>query len=384
MIKDFSFFFPTRIIFGLNTAEKVGEEALEMGLSNIFVVTDENFSRVPIFEKIIGRISDAGINSRIFNKLKGEPDTEIVEEGAAFLRDAETDGILGFGGGSSMDLAKALSVLGTSKGTVDEYMGVNLVREPPLPLIVMPTTAGSGSEVTRVAVLTDHKKKFKGAIVSNLIPPKAVIMDPGFLTTLPPSVIAETGIDALSHAIEAFYSLGSNPISDILAKDAIRRITSNLRALVANPQNVVAAGNMLLGSMLAGAAFLNTGVGNVHALAHALGSYCHISHALSVTVLLPYVMEHNLNACIERFAEMAAAMGANIEGLSLREAARKAVDEVRCLLADVGMPEKMSALQVTDAHFKEMAADAAKSPPYLSNPRRCTVEELVGLYRKAL
>jgi len=384
MVNDFSFFLPTRIMFGLNMAEKVGEEALEMGLSKILVVTDEGFSRVPMFEKIVGRISDTGISYRIFNKLKGEPDIEIVEEGAAFLREAETDGIVGFGGGSSMDLAKALSVLGTNKGTVDEYMGVDLVREPPLPLIVMPTTAGSGSEVTRVAVLTDHKKNYKGAIVSNLIPPKAAILDPGFLATLPPRVIAETGIDALSHAIEAFYSLGSNPISDILAKDAIRRISSNLRALVANPQNVTAAGNVVLGSMLAGAAFLNTGVGNVHALAHSLGTYHHISHALSVAVLLPYVMEHNVNACMDRFAEMAVAMGANIEGLPLREAARKAVDEVRYLLADVGMPEKMSELQVTDAHFKEMAADAAESPPSLSNPRRCTVEELVEVYRKAL
>ena len=216
-----------------------------------------------------------------------------------------------------MDLAKALSVLGTNKGAVGEYIGVNLVKESPIPLLVMPTTAGSGSEVTRVAVLTDHKRKFKGGIVSPLIPPKTAIMDPSFLTTLPPRVIAETGIDALSHAIESFYSLGSNPISDILAKDAIRRITSNLRALVANPQNVGAAGNMLLGSMLAGAAFLNTGVGNVHALAHALGTYHHMSHALSVAVLLPYVMEHNLNACMERFAEMAAAMDANIGGLPL-------------------------------------------------------------------
>jgi len=384
VINDFSFFLSTRIIFGVNTAEKVGQEALEMGLSNILVVTDEGFSKVPIFERIIGRISDAGISCRVFNKLKGEPDTEIVEEGAASIREAETDGILGIGGGSSMDLAKALSVLGTNKGRVDEYMGVNLVREPPLPLIVMPTTAGSGSEVTRVAVLTDHKKNLKDAIVSNLIPPKAAILDPGFLATLPSRVIAETGIDALSHAIEAFYSLGSNPISDILAKDAIRRISSNLRALVANPQNLAAAGNMALGSMLAGAAFLNTGVGNVHALAHSLGAHYHISHALSVAVLLPYVMEHNLNACMERFVEMAAAMGTTVEGLPLREAARKAVEEIRCLLADVGIPKKMSELQVTDVHFKEMAAEAAKSVPALSNPRRCTVEELVDVYQKAL
>jgi alcohol dehydrogenase class IV len=384
VVNDFSFFLSTRIIFGVNTAEKVGQEVLEMGLSKILVVTDEGFSTIPVFERIIGRISDAGISCRVFNKLKGEPDTEIVEEGAAFLRGAETGGIVGIGGGSSMDLAKALSVLGTNRGTVDEYMGVNLVKEPPLPLVVMPTTAGSGSEVTRVAVLTDHKRKLKDAIVSNLISPRAAILDPVFLATLPPKVIAETGIDALSHAIEAFYSLGSNPISDILAKDAIRRISSNLRALVANPQNPAAAGNMALGSMLAGAAFLNTGVGNVHALAHSLGAYYPISHALSVAVLLPYVMEQNLNVCMERFAETAAAMGATIEGLPLREAARKAVEEIRRLLTDVGIPEKLSELQVTDVHFKEMAAEAAKSVPYLTNPRRCSVEELVDVYQKAL
>jgi alcohol dehydrogenase class IV len=384
MMKDFSFFLPTRILFGLNAWERIGEVAREMGFSSIVVVTDEGLSAIPVFQKVIDRISNAGINCRIFSKLKGEPDTEIAEQGAEFLRKEKTDGILGFGGGSSMDLAKVLSVMGTNKGTVDEYVGVNLVKESPIPLLVMPTTAGSGSEVTRVAVLTDHKRKFKGGIVSPLIPPKTAIMDPSFLTTLPPRVIAETGIDALSHAIESFYSLGSNPISDILAKDAIRRITSNLRALVANPQNVGAAGNMLLGSMLAGAAFLNTGVGNVHALAHALGTYHHMSHALSVAVLLPHVMEHNLNACMERFAEMAAAMGANIGGLPPREGARKAVEEVRRLLADVGIPGKMSDLQVTDTHFKEMAADAAKSPPHLSNPRRCTVEELVGVLQEAL
>ncbi|MBW2066250.1 MAG: iron-containing alcohol dehydrogenase [Deltaproteobacteria bacterium] len=384
MTKDFNFILPTRIIFGFNMAEKVGEIVLEMGLTNILVVTDRSFSRLPVFHKLIGRISDAGISHRIFDKLEGEPDTEIAEEGAEFLREAQTNGILGVGGGSSMDLAKALSVLATNKGTVNEYMGVNLVRIPPLPLIVVPTTAGSGSEVTHVAVLTDIKKKLKGAIVSNLIPPQAAIMDPSLLATLPSRVIAETGIDALSHAIEAFYSLGSNPISDILAKDAIRRITSNLRALVVNSQNVSAAGNMMLGSMLAGAAFLNTGVGNVHALAHSLGAYYHISHALSVAVLLPYVMEHNLKACMERFAEMTAAMGTNIEGMSLRESARKAVDEVRSLLTDIGIPGRLSELQVTDTYFRDMAQDAAKSPPSLSNPRRCTVDELMELYRKAI
>jgi alcohol dehydrogenase class IV len=384
MMRDFGFFLPTRILFGCDTGEKVGETVREMGFLNMLVVTDERFSKVPMFQKIIDRISEAGIGCRIFSKLKGEPDTEIVEQGAMFLREAKTDGVLGIGGGSSMDLAKALSVMGTNKGTVDQYIGVNLVKDPPLPLIVMPTTAGSGSEVTRVAVLTDERRKFKAGIVSPLIPPKVAILDPIFLTTLPPRVIAETGIDALSHAIESYCSLGSNPISDLLAKESIRRIFPNLRSLVANPQNMEAAGNMLIASTLAGAAFLNTGVGNVHALAHGLGSYHHIPHGQSVAVLLPHVMEHNLNACMERFADMAAAMGANTGGLSIREAALKAVEEVRCLLADVGIPGKMSELQVTDAYFKEMAADAIKSPPYFSNPRRCTVEELVELYRKAL
>jgi alcohol dehydrogenase class IV len=337
-----------------------------------------SFSTVPVFRR--SSIEFQLDQLQVFN-AEGRTDTES-EQGAEFLRREKTDGILGVGGGSSMDLAKALSVLGTNKGSVGEYIGVNLVKESPIPLLVMPTTAGSGSEVTRVAVLTDHKKKFKGGIVSPLIPPKAAILDPLFLTTLPPPrVIAETGIDALSHAIEAFYSQVPT-YSAIFSKDAIRGCIKS--QLVANPQNVKAAGNMLLGDMLAGAAFLNTGVGNVHALAHALGSYHHISHALSVAVLLPHVMEHNLNACMERFTEMATAMGANIQGLPHREAAWKAVEEVRCLLADLGIPGKMSDLHVTDTHFKEMADDAVTSPPYFSNPRRCTVEELLGVLQRAL
>jgi alcohol dehydrogenase class IV len=383
-VKDFSFILPTRIIFGCNSAQKIGEEAKLLGLSKMLIVTDKNFSKLPIFQTVTGHISDAGLKYRIFSKLTGEPETEIAEEGARFLREEETDGILGIGGGSSIDLAKALSVLGTNEGSVTDYMGVNLVKRHPLPLIAIPTTAGTGSEVTGVSVLTDPEKRFKGAIVSPWVPPKVSILDPVFLTTLPSRVIAETGIDALTHAIEAFYSLGANPISDVLAKESIRRIFLNLRALAANPQNLDAAGNMMLGSLLAGAAFLNTRTGNVHSLSHPLGSYYHIPHGLAIAVLLPHVMAYNLPASMERFAEMAIAMGATVEGLTLREAAQKAVDEVRCLLADLGIPAKMSKLGVTDEHFREMAVDATKIPPYLYNPRRCTVDELIMLYKKAL
>ncbi|MBN2062563.1 MAG: iron-containing alcohol dehydrogenase, partial [Deltaproteobacteria bacterium] len=220
MIRDFMFFLPTRIIFGRNASERIGEIALEMGFANMLVVTDEGFSRIPVFRKIIDRISDAGIRCRVFNRLKKEPDTEIAEQGAEFLKSEQTDCLLGIGGGSAMDLAKALSVLGTNKGKVAEYLGVDLVKKPPLPLLVVPTTAGSGSEVTRVAVLSDRKKKSKAGIVSPFIPPRTAILDPVLLTTLPSTVIAETGIDALSHAIESFYSLGSNPVSDIMAKES--------------------------------------------------------------------------------------------------------------------------------------------------------------------
>jgi alcohol dehydrogenase class IV len=383
-VKDFAFILPTRIIFGAHSAKKIGEEAKKLGFSKMLIIADENFSKLPLFETVTGYISDTGIRYRIFNNLKGEPDTDIAEEGARFLRKEQTDGILGIGGGSSLDLAKALSVLGTNSGSVTEYLGVDLVKEPPVPLIAMPTTAGTGSEVTGVSVLTDPEEKFKGAIVSPLVPPKISILDPVFLTTLPPRVVAETGIDALTHAIEAFYSLGSNPISDVLAKESIRRIFSNLRALTANPQNLDAASNMMLGSLLAGAAFLNTRTGNVHSLSHPLGSYYHIPHGLAIAVLLPHVMEYNLTASMERFAEMAVAMGVNIKQMTLREAAQKAVDEIKCLLADLGVPTNLSKMGVTEAHFREMAMDATKIPPYLHNPRRCTVDELIMLYKKAL
>lgn len=383
-VKDFNFILPTRIVFGANASQKIGEEAKMLGFSKILVVTDENFSKLPVFDTVTGYISDSGLSFRVFKDLKGEPDTEIAETGARFLREAETDGIVGIGGGSAIDLAKALSVMGTNPGAVTDYMGMGRVKKPPLPLIAIPTTAGTGSEVTGVSVLTESQEKFKGAIVSPMLPPKVSIIDPVFLTTLPPRVIAETGIDALTHAIEAFYSLGSNPISDVLAKESIRRIFLNLRALAANPQNLDAAGNMMLGSLLAGAAFLNARTGNVHSLSHPLGSYYHIPHGLAIAVLLPHVMEYNLPACMERFVEMATAMGANVEGMTLRKAAQTAVDEVKCLLADLGIPGNLSTLGVTDEHFREMAVDATKILPYLHNPRRCTVDELIDLYRRAL
>lgn len=384
MINEFNFGFPTRIFFGSNISEKSGEIISKIGLSTLAIVTDKSFSRLPIFNKILDIISDAGISYSVFDELNGEPDISIAGKGAEFIKGSPPDGILGIGGGSSIDLAKALSVTATNEGPVDKYLGVDLVKAPPLPLLVMPTTAGSGSEVTGVAVLHDQTKKIKAGIVSNLIPPQAAILDPEVLTTLPQSVIAETGADAFSHAIESFYSLNANPLSEILAKESIRRIAWNLRALASNPQNINAAENMLLGSMLAGAAFLNSGVGNVHSLAHVLGGYHGTPHGLSVAILLPYVMNQNMNACLEKFAEIAIIMGADTEGLSLRDKAAKAVDEVRCLLADIGIPGKLSEIGVTDFYFEQMASEATKSPTYLRNPKKCSAEEFVGLFREAL
>ncbi|MCX8022762.1 MAG: iron-containing alcohol dehydrogenase [Syntrophorhabdaceae bacterium] len=384
MKKGFRFSLSTRIVFGCNALEGVSDEIKNMGISKILIVTDENFSCLPTFKDMVDKISKAGVAVEIFNRLKYEPDTEIAEEGASFVRGAGCDGVLGIGGGSSIDFAKILALTATNEGPVEGYMGLNKVKNPPLPLIAVPTTAGSGSEVTRVAVLSNHRKKVKGGIVSPYLTPRVAILDPCLLSTLPKKIIAETGIDALAHAVESYYSINHNPISDILAMESIRRIFKSIKNLYNDAGDLLAAEDMMLASTLSGAAFLNTGLGNVHSLAQALGIFYLVPHAVTVAILLPYVMEENLTVCGERFVEIATVIGLDTEGLTSIEAGLKVIDEVKNLLHDIGIPKRLSEIGVTDRFFREVVADAMQAPMYLSNPKQSSMEELIALCERAL
>lgn len=330
-------------------------------------------------EEVINRLGNV-FKISIFDDVEPNPKDITVENGLRLFKEKNCDSILGLGGGSPMDTAKAIAAMSTNPGRINEYCGVGKLKNPAAPLLLIPTTAGTGSEVSRGAVITDSSRNYKMLILSWFLAPKVAILDPKLTVSLPPRTTAWTGVDALTHAIEAYVSTFANPITDIFALGAIRLISANLREAVKNGKNLDARSNMLLGSLLAGVATANARLGNVHALAHPVGGHFDTPHGLTCAVLLPIVMEFNLGAALKKFANIAEAMSKEVKGLSEKEAARKAIEAVRELCVDLEIPENLSELGVNEEAIPQMVKDAAILP---SNPRETTKEDLAKLYKSA-
>jgi len=329
--------------------------------------------------EVIDRLGNVSKIS-IFDDVEPNPKDTTVEKGLGLFKEKNCDSILGLGGGSPMDTAKAIAAMSTNPGKINEYCGVGKLKNPAAPLLLIPTTAGTGSEVSRGAVITDSSRNYKMLILSWFLAPKVAILDPKLTVSLPPRTTAWTGVDALTHAMEAYVSTFANPITDVFALDAIRLISANLRKAVKNGKNLDARSNMLLGSLLAGVAMTNALLGNVHALAHPVGGHFDTPHGLTCAVLLPVVMEFNLEAIPKKFANIAEAMGKEVKDLSEKEAARKAIEAVRELCVDLEVPENLSELGVNKEAIPQMVKDAVILP---SNPRETTKEDLAKLYEKA-
>jgi alcohol dehydrogenase len=292
--------------------------------------------------------------------------------------------VVGIGGGSALDLAKAAGVLMTNLGPATEYVGLELVKKPGKPVICLPTTAGTGSEVTFTAVFTRRADGFKGGINGRMLYPHAAILDPLLTVSCPAYITAITGMDALTHAMEAYTSRAATPISDLNALKAIELIGDNLRPAVAHGENLAAREGMMLGAYLAGLALAQAGVGAVHAMAYPLGAFFDIPHGEANAVLLPYVLEFNLMACPERFAEMAYALAELPDDLTTREAAEACVQEVYALGDDVGIPASLDALKVPRERVPEMAQKAMTvARPIANNPRKVTAADLEQVYQRA-
>ncbi|MGH2354571.1 MAG: iron-containing alcohol dehydrogenase, partial [Chloroflexota bacterium] len=325
--------------------------------------------------------------------VEPDPSIEIVERALDAYGSNGCDLLVAVGGGSSMDTAKACAILATNPGKLRSYEGWEKFQEPPAPLFAAPTTVGTASEVTPFVVITDPEAKFKFTIGSPLAAPRIAFLDPLLVLGLPANVTAATGMDALTHAIESYTSLLSNPISAGLALHAIRLISANLRAGVANSHNLAAMSALLVGANVAGLAFSNTRLGNVHAMAHPLGAFWKIPHGVANALMLPHVMEFNALACPQKMIEVAQAMGEPPETLGLGgrdggavteyEAGLKAAAAVRRLEQDIGIPARLSDLGVDKSSIPEMAADAMKSANIAINPRKTTINELIGLLERA-
>jgi len=374
-----------KILFGDGSLKLLPDEIKLLLGEKIFLVMDDGFSRTTMAEKIVTILKERGLPSILFNKVTPEPEPAWADEGAELARKEKCNLVVGVGGGSSMDVAKAVAILVTNKGKAADYVGLEKVTRPGLPTIMIPTTAGTGSEVTFTAVFTMRKTRSKGGINSRFLYPDLALLDPELTLTLPPDITAATGMDAFIHALEGFTSVQANPLSDTLAREAMATIGNTVRLAVANGNNRSARRNMLMGSLLAGMTLASAGVGACHALAYPLGAFFNIPHGLANAILLPYVMKYNIIGALERYAKVAEILGADTSGLTLREAADVAIDEVSILLEDVGMLKTLGELDIPESSIEEMAEAAMRvERPIANNPRMMTKESAINIYREAL
>ena len=383
--KIISFRSPHLILAGVGSLERLGEEAKALEAKKGLLVTDKGVIASGIVEKIQAVLKREGIVIDIFDKVISDPDIGCAEACIEMAKKGKYDLILGLGGGSSMDIASVASVMCTNPGTVQDYLGVNLVKNPGIPTILIPTTAGTGAEATPNAILTDTEAKLKKAVVSPYILPRVAIVDPLLTLSMPPTVTSSTGIDALTHAIETYTSNNATILSELFSKEAIIRIGRSLRTAVANGNNLEARYDMSIGSLYAGIAITNAGVTAVHALAYPLGGQFNVAHGIANGLLLPYVMEFNVLGDIPKFAAIAQFLGEKVEHFPLLEQAYRAAESVKALYSDLKIPQSLTELGVPGDTIPEMAKAAMNVTRLIANnPREMTVADIERIYEKAL
>lgn len=383
--QSFSINQPTRIIFGVDAVKQLSSLIKELGGSRVFLVVDPGLQKARITGQISAVLDEAKIPYTLYDKVTPEPGLKLADQGLKLAKKNKADCVVGVGGGSALDIAKAVSILLTNGGKAEDYLGLGKIKHKGVPKIMIPTTAGTGAEVTFTAVFINEKTNSKGGMNGDPLYPDAAILDPALTLSLPPHVTAATGIDAFTHALEAFVSTQSHAISDMYAIEALDLISTNLRKAYANPANLEARSAMLLGSLLGGKALATAGVGLVHAMAYPLGGMFNTAHGLANAVLLPYVVEYNIIGCPEKFATVAQIMGYETEGLPLREAAQLAVEAIHQLNADVGIPNSLAALNIPTDKIPEMAKIALTvTRPVENNPRKPSEDDVIAVYEAAL
>jgi len=382
----FDFRSPGVVRFGPGVLAEAGAQAATLGLKNVLLVCDPGIRGLGFVDKALESLKGAGLTASVFEGVDPEPLDTNVAAGLAAFRAAGCDGLVALGGGSSIDVAKAVGAMARNPGVIADYaVGGKPLAQRKAQVVAIPTTAGTGSEVTRFTIITDTVRNVKLLIGHPYLIPEVALVDPALTIPMPPRLTMATGIDALTHALEAYISIKANPISDVFALEAIGLIAGNLRQAWSNGSNADARENMMLGSLLAGLAFGNASVALVHGMARPIGANFHVAHGLSNAVLLAECMQFSMIGAPERFGDIAEAMGEDVDGLSMMDAAQTAVDALQALCDDVGVP-RLCDCGVDEEKFKalaaKMAGDAIASGSPGNNPRRATADEIVDLYMR--
>lgn len=380
MIHQFDFVLPSKIRYGVGMVRCLGEELRLLQAKKVMIITDKGLVKAGLVSKIIELVQAEGLDWIIYDDIEANPKDYNVESAAEEAREQAVDTIIAFGGGSPIDAAKAVVVLTRQGGKVRDYQGKGKIKEDCIPLIAIPTTAGTGSEVTFSSVITDTKEKFKFTIKSPAIAAKVAILDPELTLSVPPLVTAATGIDALTHAIEGYTANCTEPIAEAVGLYAVEYIAGHIVEAVKNGASLEARDHMMMGSLLAGLSFSHADVASVHCMAEALGSLYDAPHGLCNAILLPYVMEYNLPVAEYKYARIARAMG--IDESDNRKAAMKGIDHIKKISKEIGLPG-IKSLNIDQSDFMLLAEMSVKNGSNESNPRTITRDDYIRLFQQA-
>ncbi|WMJ85999.1 iron-containing alcohol dehydrogenase [Anaerocolumna sp. MB42-C2] len=379
---EFMFSIPQNIIFGKSSLKKLPSILDNLPSGKIMILSGRRLEAIGTVKKVTDILDEAGIEHVEFLDIEANPSVETVNAATEAYLNNNTAGIIALGGGSPMDVAKAVGVLAVYGGDITQYEGGGKVPGKIAPIIAIPTTAGTGSEVTAFSVITDKSRNYKLTVFSNELIPAYALLDPELIMSLPADVAAATGIDALVHGIESYLSKAASPFTEAMAEYAIKSIGRNIRRFVADRSDEEAASSMLLGSTFAGIAFNWARLGDVHAMAHPLGGYFDIPHGIANAILLPVVLEYNALADNGKYEVIYHLLKTGKD--KIYQGTNSLVEEVKKLLHELQIPEKLSAVGVMEDKIKDMAKDAMKSGNITVNPRKTEIKDIEMLYRKAL
>ena len=379
---SFNFFVKSNITFGRGAAEQLPELIKKYSMDKVMVVYDGGVKAAGIADQVLAQVEASGASYVIFDKVIPNPTNEVVEEAAVIAKAEKVEGFVAVGGGSSIDLAKAVNVLMTNPGTIDEYGGMNMVKYPCLPLIAIPTTAGTSSEITNVSALIDTKKVIKYVVIDNNIVPSDVIADPEFTRTVPVSVTAATGMDAITHAVESYISNMATPLTEYNSLAGLKILFDNLPKVVADGNDMDAREQMMLGCVITGFGFSNANLGLVHGIAHTLSAHFGLAHGMANATVLPYVMEYNADSCPEKMARMAETIGLKPSG-NPEEDKYLLAHELLKLTKSIGI-QTLSQQGIKEEDFDMLAEDVLHEPVLGFNPKQgITKEDVLAILKKA-
>ena len=381
---NISKFVAPEIIFGRGSLSQLGESAVRIGASKVFLVSDEDVIKAGWVDQALHYLHAAGLETEVFSALTSNPKDCEVTEGVIRYREARCDGIVAVGGGSPTDVAKAVAILASNGGTLQDYEGINRITRPLPPMVIAPTTAGAGSEVSQFTIIVDTARKLKMSIISKSLVPDIAIVDPELVTTMDAKLAAATGLDALTHGIESYVSLAATPLTDIHALKAIQLISQNLVQAVTDRKDMEANSNMSMAALTAGLAFSNAILGATHAMTHQVDGMIDKHHGETNAAILPHVMEFNLPACPERFRDIAVAMGEDVTGLDVEEAAGCAISAVRRLIVAIGLNKGLREFGLKEELIPLLSRNALKDACLVTNPRSASYEQIEAIFRRAM